>query len=173
MQGTSVAQSANPRPDIPSPFQWHGAGLDGTARSGPMAASMLKARGFRSTGSLVEFFASHGEGNEDSGGPHCKVHVLCSLENFAITSKQMHAPTPPPSLMLQQGAHQPRYGIGITHHWTCPLFSLHLEQDQIAADGVVPSTGFHLRLSSLDTSVALEGQNKDIRQVHLSLTFPC
>lgn len=75
--------------------------------------------------------------------------------------------------MLQQGAHQPRYGIGVTHHWICPLLSLHLEQDQIAADGVDPSTGFRLQLSSLDTSVALEGQNKDVRQVLLPLIISC
>lgn len=83
MQGTSEAQSRNPRPDIPSPFQWHGAGRDGTERSG---ASMLKARGFRSSVSLVDFSASHDKGDEDIVGSHSKVHVVMHFRASVVTS---------------------------------------------------------------------------------------
>lgn len=65
--------------------------------------------------------------------------------------------------LLQQVAHQPRYGVGVTHQWTCPLVSLRLEQAGTAVNSSLPPGAFCLHLSNVHTRAALEGSSKDIR----------
>ncbi|KAK9915954.1 hypothetical protein WJX75_006423 [Coccomyxa subellipsoidea] len=60
-------------------------------------------------------------------------------------------------------AHQPRYGVGVTHQWTCPLVCLRLEQAGTAVNSSLPPGAFCLHLSNVHTRAALEGSSKDIR----------